>query len=154
MGEEGKLPFLPLEQCQHFQKLLSAGSQGNGAQVLGNSRPSTRCQVLWRICPEAIGSVISSSPDRSFGVFPGQECMDLLTYLSVILSPSAIMWVSCRCRNARASAQFHCASRHWQLAFFLWLKPSPTLLGIWAQCVRPCKVNMSTQNFYFPKSLL
>lgn len=67
----GPLPFLPLEWCQHFQKLLSAGSQGNGAQVLGKSRPSIRCQVLWRTCPEVISSVISFSPDRPFWVSSG-----------------------------------------------------------------------------------
>lgn len=130
MGEERQLPSLPLEQCQHSQKLLSAGSQENGAQVLGKSRPSIRCQVLWRTCPEAISSVISSSPNRPFQVSPVRECMDSLTYSPVILSPSAIMWVSCRCRNARACIQFHCALWHLQLAFFLWLKPSRTLLGI------------------------
>lgn len=108
MGGRGQLLSLPLDQCPHFQKLLSVGSQGNGAQVLAKSRPSIRCQVLWRMCPEVMSSVISSSPDRPFWVSSGQECMDSLTYSLVILSASAIMWVSCRCRNARACTVLLC----------------------------------------------
>lgn len=92
MGEEWAVTFPSLGTVSVFPKLLLAGGHRNGAQVLAESSPNIRSQELWRLCPEAIRSVIYSTANSSFQVSSEQECMDPLTYSAAILSPSSVMW--------------------------------------------------------------
>lgn len=153
MGEEWAATFPSLGRVSAFPKLLSAVGRRNGAQVLAESSPNMRCPGLWRLCPEAISSVICSIANRPFQVPSEQEYMDPLTSPQRSSALALSCGESCRRRNARARTLWLCMAA-----------PTAALLpvgetfthtsGIWAQCEQPCKVNTSTYNFYLPKSLL
>lgn len=72
---------------------------------------------------------------------------------AVILSPSSYHVVSCRRRDARARPVWLCIAAL-TAAFLPVGEPFTRTSGIWAHWEQPCKVNTSTYNFYFPKSLL